>query len=138
MMDPVVIDGPPAPDSMARLVGLSGTALARYTTMYQNLMSATRPQRDSIAAFREARRAARAGGGEDRPQRGGMEGMRALQEYLANRQRQFDQALEEDVLDHNQQKAYRDWRDQRRHDAEKRMREMRRPEADRDGGPPGQ
>lgn len=136
MMDPVVIDGPPAPDSMAQLVGLSGDALARYGTMYQNLMASTRPQRDSMVAFREARPAARASGGEDRPPREGMEGMRALQEYLADKQRLFDQALEADVLDHDQQKAYRDWRDQRRHEAEKRMREMRRPDGDRGGRAP--
>lgn len=136
MMDPVVVDGPPAPDSMAKLVGLSGAKLERYTTMYQNLMSSTKPQRDSVLAMREARRAARENGSDDRPPRGGMEGMRDLVQGLADRQQQFDRALEADVLDKNQVKAYHDWRDERRHDAEKRMRGMRRPDGDRPGDAP--
>jgi hypothetical protein len=136
MMDPLVIDGPPAPDSMAKLVGLKGPALARYTTMYQNLMTSTKAERDSVIAFREARRSAREGGSQDRPDRSAMEGMRALQEYLVDKQRQFDRALEADVLDKTQVKAYHDWRDERRHDAERRMRDMRRPDGDRPGNAP--
>jgi hypothetical protein len=136
MMDPVVVDGPPAPDSMAKLVGLSGPKLERYTTMYQNLMISTRAERDSAIAFREARRAAREGGSQDRPDRSAMEGMRTLHQNLAERQEQFDRALEADVLDKNQVKSYHDWRDERRHDAEGRMREMRRPDGDRPGNAP--
>jgi hypothetical protein len=132
MMDPVVLEGPPAPDSMAALVGLSGEALTRYGTMYQNLMSSTKSQRDSVAAFREARRGARTGGNEGPPMGGGMDAMRSLRESLENRQKQFDQALEQDVLSRDQAKTYHDWRDQRRHAAEQRMRDMRR-----NGGNPG-
>jgi hypothetical protein len=137
MLDPVVLEGPPAPDSMAALVGLNGDGLARYTTMYQNLMASTRPQRDSVTAFREARRNARMGSGESPPREGGMDAMRSLRESLESRQKQFDQALEQDVLNHDQVKTYRDWRDQRRHDAEKRMRDMRGDTGNRDGGGPG-
>ena len=136
MPDLVVLEGPPQPDSMAALVGLSGDGQARYTTMYENLMAATKPQRDSMAALREARMAARQGGGEGPRGRGGMQGMRALRDFLDGRQRQFDQALE-DVLTRDQLKTYHDWRDQRRHEAEERMRERRRTEAGRGGSPPG-
>jgi hypothetical protein len=136
-MDPVVVDGPPAPDSMAAMVGLSGDGLTRYTTMYQNLMESTRQERDSIATLREARHHARMSGGEGPPAAGGMDGMRAIRGDLESRQREFDRALEEDLLSHDQMKLYRDWRDRRRHEAERRMREMRRPDGDRDGGSPG-
>lgn len=137
MMDPVVMEGPPAPDSMAGLVGLSGDGLARYSTMYQNLMTSTKPQRDSAAALRAQRMAERQGGGPDARARGGAQGMREIRQYLEDRQKQFDDALK-DVLDQSQFRKYQDWRGQRRKEAEDRMREMRQRNGDGMGGPPGQ
>jgi hypothetical protein len=137
MMDPVVLDGPPVPDSMAALVGLNGDGLARYTTMYQNLMTSTKTQRDSVAALRAARMAARQAGAEgQRRGPGGMSGMRELRQYLEDRQNQFDDALK-DLLDQGQLKRYQEWRGQRRKEAEDRMREMRQMNGGGPGGPPG-
>jgi hypothetical protein len=133
-LDPVVMEGPPAPDSMASLVGLSGDALDRYSTMYQNLMTSTKPQRDSVAALRAQRMADRQSGEGGPRGPGGMQGMRELRQYLEDRQQQFDAALK-DVLDHDQLKKYEDWRGQRRKEAEDRMREMRRDRGP--GGPAG-
>ena len=123
--DPVVFEGPPVPDSMAALVGLDGDGLARYTTMYQNLMESTKRQRDSVTSLREARRAAReSGAGTGGPGGGGMGGMREIRDYLEDRQRQFDQVLQE-FLTKDQFKRYAAWRDQRRHEVESEMRNRR-------------
>jgi hypothetical protein len=129
MPDPVVLNGPPAPDSMAALVGLEGDAQSTYATMYENLMASTRAERDSLVALREARRNAWASGEGPRGG-GGMDQTRQIRDYLASKQKEFDQALP-DVLSADQMKKYRDWRDQQRHDAEQRMR-------DRRGGGPGE
>jgi hypothetical protein len=121
---------------MAALVGLDGDGQTRYGIMYQNLMTSTKPQRDSIAALRAQRMAERQGGGGGRGP-GGMQGMRAIRQYLEDRQKQFDEALK-DVLDQGQFKKYQDWRGQRRKEAEDRMREMRQRNGDGMDGPPGQ
>jgi len=126
--DPVVFEGPPVPDSMAALVSLDGDGLARYTTMYQNLMESTKSQRDSLTTLRQSWRAARDDGGETGDRSGGMGGMREIRQYLADRQRQFDQALEA-TLTKDQFKRYQAWRDQRRKEAQSEMRNR--------GGSPG-
>jgi hypothetical protein len=126
--DPVVFEGPPVPDSMAALVSLDGDGLGRYTTMYQNLMESTKSQRDSLATLRQSWRAARDNGGGAADLGGGMGGMREIRQYLADRQQQFDQALEE-TLTKDQFKRYQAWRDQRRKEAQSEMRNR--------GGAPG-
>lgn len=134
--DPVVFQGPPVPDSMAKLVGLDPNGLTRYATMYQNLMAATRSERDSLAAMRQARQASRESGTGPQ-ERGGPGGMREIRKYLEDRQKQFDQALG-DVLSKDQFKRYQDWRDQRRHDAESEMRDRRESRGGRNGDPQNQ
>lgn len=135
--DPVVLKGPPAPDSMSQLVGLDESGLERYKTLYENLMTSTQPERDSLAALRQARRsgggggggwgadsAGGAGGGQGR-RGGGMRGPASdLRNYFADRQQQFDDALT-DILSKDQMKVYKDWRDQQRKEARDRMRQMR-------------
>ena len=146
-MDPVVMKGPPSPDSMATLVGLDTASTERYATLYQNLMTATKPQRDSLAALRRSWRGmtgngdggdstlAGGGGGGGGGSWGGGEGRRGgggmmrgpandLRQYLADQQKRFDDALG-DILTKDQMKTYRDWRDQQRKQARERMRQMR-------------
>jgi len=146
-MDPVVLKGPPSPDSMAALVGLDTASTERYATLYQNLMTATKPQRDSLATLRQSWRGragngdgvdstlAGGGGGGGGGSWGGGEGRRGgggmmrgpandLRQYLADQQKRFDDALG-DILTKDQMKTYRDWRDQQRKQARDRMRQMR-------------
>lgn len=117
--DPVIVEGPPAPDSMARLVKLDENAGQRYATLYENLMAATRTERDSLSALRQARRAEMEQGGPG--QRHGMGAGAGLREDLEHRQQQFDKALE-DFFSKDQLKQYRDWREGRRKEARERMR----------------
>jgi hypothetical protein len=121
--DPVVFQGPPMPDSMATLVGLDAGGVARYATMYQNLMTSTKSERDSLASIRQARRASRENGVGPQ-ERGGPGGMREIRQYLEDRQKQFDQALG-DVLSKEQLKRYQNWREQRRRQAQSEMRDGR-------------
>ena len=134
--DPVIFQGPPEPDSMAALVGLDAGGLARYTTMYQNLMAATKSERDSLAAARHAREVSR-GSSAGPQERGGPGGMREIRQYLEDHQKQFDQALG-DVLSKDQFKRYQDWRDQRRHEAQSEMRGRRDSGNGQAGDPPNQ
>jgi hypothetical protein len=124
------------PDSMATLVGLDAGGAARYATMYQNLMASTKSERDSLAAIRQARQASRDNGGGPE-ERGGPGGMRAIRQYLEDRQKQFDQALG-DVLSKDQFKRYQDWREQRRRDAQSEMRGRRGMGNGQADNPPGQ
>lgn len=118
--DPVLREGPPAPDSMAQFVQLDANTRQRYATLYDNLMADTRVERDSLAALRQARWAERAeGGGASRHRQMG-EGAEIRQD-LARRQQQFDKALEE-FLSKDQMKRYHDWREARRKEARQRMR----------------
>jgi hypothetical protein len=123
--DPVIFTGPPTPDSMAQLVGLEADRLDRYSTMYQNFMSSTQPERDSLAAMRQARRSdAGQYGGAGGERSFDMSTAREIRQDLENRQKQFDDALQ-DVLSKDQLKQYRDWRDQRRKDAQAAMQQRR-------------
>jgi len=44
--DPAVMEGPPSPDSMTTIASLDDGQRARYANLYQNLMSATKSERD--------------------------------------------------------------------------------------------
>ena len=118
--DPVVMEGPPAPDSMAQLVKLDTNARQRYATLYENLMSGTRTERDSLAALSQARRGEMEQGGGPY-QRHGMGAGAGLRDDLEHRQQQFDKELE-GFLTKDQLKQYHDYRDQRRKEARERMR----------------
>ena len=105
---------------MTQLVKLDANARQRYATLYENLMSATHTERDSLSALRQARRAeVEQGGGPY--QRHGMGPGGGLREDLEQHQQQFDKALE-DFLSKDQIKQYRDWRDERRKEARERLR----------------
>ena len=105
---------------MAQLVKLDDNARQRYATLYQNLMTGTRSERDSLTALRQARRAEMEQGGEPY-QRRGMGPDAGLMEALEHRQQQFDKALEE-FFSKEQLMLYHDWRDERRKEARERMR----------------
>src|SRR6476659_915273 len=48
--DPVIFKGPPAPADFQKLVQLPDAKLASYQSLYDHLMTDTKPQRDSLAA----------------------------------------------------------------------------------------
>ncbi len=129
--DPVVMQGPPRPEEMTRLAVLSEGQQSHYATMYENLMTDTKSDRDSLAALRAARRAERGqADGSGAGHRGPIGGMGELRTDLEQKQRSFDAALK-DFLTRDQWERYEAWRDQRRNEARERMRGMR-------GVPPGQ
>jgi hypothetical protein len=108
---------------MAALVQLDEPARQRYATLYENLMSQTKVERDSLVVLRQARRAAMGqGGGPDR--RYGMGAGAGMRQDLENQQNQFDKALEE-FFTKDQLKKYKDWRDQRRKESHERMQRWR-------------
>jgi hypothetical protein len=124
-LDPVVVEGPPAPAEFARIVELPGDKVDRYTQLYDRLMSSTRPQRDSLAAMRRDLREAFDQGDRDaaRQHRGKF---RPLAEELARQQASFDDALKP-LLAEVQWKRYQHWRDDQRKQAEKARQARRRP-----------
>ena len=49
-MDPVILEGPPTPDSMEVIARLDSALTLRYTRLYEHLMETTRADRDSVLA----------------------------------------------------------------------------------------
>jgi hypothetical protein len=107
--DPVVMEGPPSPDSMTSIASLDERQRARYATLYQNLMSSTKSERDEVAQSRAAMR-----GTTDRDARHqAMEGLRQTIQSLQSQQQVFDDTLNE-FLTKEEMRRYADWRDARR------------------------
>jgi hypothetical protein len=127
-LDPVVLDGPPAPAEFARIVELPENQVDRYAQLYQRFMASTRPQRDSLIALRRDLRAAFEQGDREagRQQLGQL---RPLTEELQRRQATFDETLQP-LLEKDQWKRYQHWRDDERKRAQKERQERRL-------GPPG-
>lgn len=110
--DPTVIDGPPAPDRVDSVMTLEPAQKDRYSTLYQNLMTSTKSERDQVA---EARAAFRNGGGDADPEarQRSRDSMREAMQTLRDRQKSFDEALK-DFLNKDQLKQYDEWRKARR------------------------
>jgi hypothetical protein len=130
--DLVVLHGPPAPPEFARIVELPPDQVARYTEMYDHLMTSARPLRDSLETLRQGMRDA-----FESRDRASAERQRAvaqpLVEELERRQAAFDATLR-DLLDKSQWKRYEHWRDDERKRANSERQNRRRGEpAD---GPP--
>jgi hypothetical protein len=128
MLDPVVVQGPPAPEDMARIAGLSDADEAAYLLARNDFMVGTKPQRDSLNLLRSDLRdmgAGGGGGGRDferlRPL---FEQSRRLGDALAKRTKEFDELLKT-MLQKDQLKKYEKWRKEERKLVEKE-RERRR------------
>ena len=88
---------------------LPDAKLAGYQTLYDHLMTETKPQRDSLAALRSGM-----GASEDRSSfQERREVFQPLSQELTRRQAAFDDALK-DMLDKDQWKRYQKWRDDQR------------------------
>ena len=124
-LDPVVIEGPPAPAEFARIVELPADSVDRYAQLYDRFMSSTRPQRDSLAAMRRDLREAFEQGDREAARRHRGE-FRPLTEELTRQQASFDDSLKP-LLAKDQWKRYQQWRDDRRKQADKARKERRRP-----------
>jgi hypothetical protein len=122
--DPVVLNGPPAPAEFARIVELPADQVNRYAEMYNRLVTATRPQRDSLEALRRGVREA-----FESRDRASAERQRAvaqpLVQELERQQTAFDGTLR-DLLDQSQWKRYEQWRDDERKRANDERRNRRR------------
>lgn len=125
--DPVVLNGPPAPDEFARIVELPTDKVGRYAQLYDRLMSSTRPQRDSLAAMRRDLRGAYEQGDREAAQQHRGE-FRPLMADLERQQASFDEALQP-LLAKGQWKRYQHWRDDQRKRAEEERKERRPPSA---------
>jgi Spy/CpxP family protein refolding chaperone len=128
MMDPTLIDGPIMPEEFAALATLDASQEKRYETIYQNLMSNTRSDRDVLRAARDKRRAAMSSGGQvDREaMRAEREKLQPSYENLQKQQETFDQALKE-FLKPDQLKKYGEWKDQKREEMRAQFGGGRRP-----------
>jgi hypothetical protein len=127
-LDPVVLEGPPAPAEFARIVELPEDQVGRYAQLYERFMASTRPQRDSLTALRrDLRSAFEQGDREAARQQAGQ--LRPLTEDLQRRQATFDDTLQP-LLEKDQWKRYQHWRDDERKRAQKDRQERRL-------GPPG-
>ena len=129
VLDPVVIQGPPSPEDMARIAGLSDAEEAAYLSARNDFMVGTKSQRDSLNLLRSDLREMGGGGGGvggrdfDRL-RPLFEQSRQLSDYLAKRMKGFDEQLKV-TLKKDQFKKYEKWRKEERKIAE-RERESRR------------
>ena len=127
-LDPVVLEGPPAPAEFARIVELPEDQVGRYAQLYGRFMASTLPQRDSLTALRrDLRSAFEQGDREAARQQAGS--LRPLTEELQRRQATFDETLQP-LLEKDQWKRYQHWRDDERKRAQKERQERRL-------GPPG-
>jgi hypothetical protein len=128
--DPVVVEGPPAPEQFVAIVPLDDAQKQRYATLYQNLMASTETERDQIRKAREARQGGGGVGEDDQgARRSSRDGMRETMQTLRDRQKAFDEALG-DFLSKDQVKQYQTWRETRRKEAQARFRQRG------SGGPP--
>ena len=140
--DPVILDGPPLPDSMVVIARLDSTLAARYVRLYDHLMAITQADRDSVRAHQPRPRdplheVPPADGAPDRSRDRGLDrrmgpgagGMPAEMQDVQNRmnrlelqQQNFDEALK-DLLAKAQWNRYRDWREARRAEARRLAKE---------------
>jgi hypothetical protein len=120
-VDPVVLEGPPAPAEFARIVELPENQVDRYAQLYERFMASTRPQRDSVTALRRDRRAAFEQGERETAQRQ-LGQLRPLTEDLQRRQATFDETLQQ-LLAKDQWKRYQHWREDERKRAQKERKE---------------
>jgi hypothetical protein len=103
--DPVILEGPPAPDFLAQIVPLKDPQREQYATLHQRFMTSTQRQRDSLRAVSERLR-------EDwtnRDRVAGREGLstaRQLRDELSRQQGAFDEWLK-GLLDKDQWKKVR-------------------------------
>jgi hypothetical protein len=119
-MDPVVLEGPPAPAEFAEITGVADTQ--RYARLYEHFMGSTRPQRDSLAAARGAMH----GDFENGDREAGRDRMGTIKSFaddLSHQQDTFDAAVK-DAVTKDEWKKYQDWRADRRKEAESRHSDM--------------
>jgi len=114
--DPVVLQGPPPPDTLAAIAKLPADRTERYKALYDRFMAETQPQRDSLATLRNSAGADAAGDRESMQRRRDV--FVPLDDELTRQQAAFDDELK-GMLDKAEWKRYQKWRDQQRKDAEK-------------------
>lgn len=142
VLDPVILDGPPVPDSMVVIARLDSTMAVRYARLYEHLMERTQADRDSVRAHQPPPRdplneVPPADGAPDRsrdreldrrmgPGAGVLPAeMQAVQNWMNRlelQQQNFDEALKE-LLVKAQWNHYRDWREARRAEARRLTKE---------------
>lgn len=121
--DPVLLNGPPKPEEFTRITSLEESKRPGYAELYQNFMSKTQPQRDSLKTSLDTiRQAFRSG---DRSSaRGHRSTLRELRGRLADEQQQFDDSVKK-LLSSGQWNKYQQWREGERDRMRKEWRERR-------------
>jgi hypothetical protein len=113
------LEGPPAPEFAVARFELDSTEAAAYKQAYDAFMTATQPQRDSARALRQAVRTAMQSGDRDAA-RGNFPDLQRLGDVLTKGEQQFDAGLKR-VLTKSHFKDYQDWKQEQRHEEERRQ-----------------
>lgn len=101
--------GPLPPDSMSAVVSLDDAQHKRYTTLYDNFMQNTQPQRDSMQTIMDQMRNARQAGGDPSTNQRYRTTIRRLQTRMHQQRKTFDDAVHA-LLTSDQQKKLEEWR----------------------------
>jgi len=123
-IDPVVLEGPPAPDAMAVLVALTDSQRPRYAALYAGFMDSTRALRDTLRITAERARDAFVSGDREAA-KAGVEAQDERRRGLEKRLKTFDETLKT-LLDQQQFKQYAHWRSERRKAGDERRERWRR------------
>lgn len=113
------LEGPPAPEFAAARFEFDSNEAAVYKQAYDSFMTATQGQRDSARALRLAVRNAMQSGDRDAA-RGNFPDLQRLGDVLVKAEQQFDAGLKR-VLTKDHFKDYQDWKQQQRHEEERRQ-----------------
>jgi enamine deaminase RidA (YjgF/YER057c/UK114 family)/Spy/CpxP family protein refolding chaperone len=115
------LDGPPDSTAMQALVSLTDSQAARYAQAYDAFMVATRPQRDS-AQVAKGKMNQRLNSGDRAAALFYAERLQDLGKVLRDRQDKFEHNLRT-LLTKDQQKTYKDWKDEQQRQFDARARE---------------
>jgi hypothetical protein len=121
---PDEVEGPATPGAMQQIVGLDEDHTRRYTQLYEQHMTATKPARDSVRTALQATRDAFESGNIEsaRPSR---DLVVRLWKDVSKRDEEFDKGLKS-MLTKDQAKQYSQWREDEKKAAEaQRQEEMR-------------
>jgi len=121
---PDEVEGPATPGAMQQIAGLDGDQIKRYTRIYEQHMTATKPARDSVRTALQATRQAFESGDREsaRPSR---DLVVRLWKDVSKQDEEFDKGLKK-ILTKDQVKQYSQWREDEKKEAEaQRQDEMR-------------
>jgi Spy/CpxP family protein refolding chaperone len=127
--DPLALEGPMQPAQFAEVTGATAEQRARYETMHDNYLAATRSERETVEYAMKRMREGIEGGASREEMFRVMQSLDGSAKLLEKQLKTFDGAVK-DLLEKEQWKKYQDARKDQRKQLQERM---PRP----GGGPPG-